>query len=371
MPVKIRLIGWLLLVLSIAYAATSTQGEVIQVTDNNSSKKTQSVRGNGVPASMIKNNAPKDYTVKKSDTVMKIAHMYLKKVGYWPQFVGVTSIGKTKIYPGDNLQILTIDGLKLLTVQHSSRSVVDKLEPEVRDLPNDELPPISIKKLKNLILHPMLIPENDFEALPMVVSGGAPGDITYTAGDTIYVKGLKDQQVGDQVSVFSKFRKIIDPDTKESLGFEVRYNGDATISQIGPVSSLELTNTVNYVSPLDRVINMPVQQIPDLTPHRSDLVITGKIVALYDAITSTAEDNTVIINRGSRDGVDSGMIFDITDTRKVIDPTSDMDHPKYLVMPPTVIGELLIYKVYDKMSFGLITDSARPVLINAIVQSQQ
>ncbi len=368
---KLGLLCGVFACLPITYAATSSQGDVIQVVDN-SQKKSSTLNGSGVPANMLKTSAPKNYVVKKTDTVMKLAHMYLKKIGYWPQFLGISSINKTRIYPGDSLQILTIDGVKLLTVSHAQGTTIEKLEPEVHDLPNDELPTISIKKLKNLILRPTLIPEGEFEALPMVVSGGAPGDFTYTAGDNIYVKGLKEQQVGDQVSVFSKFRKVSDPDTKESLGFEVRYNGDATITQIGPISSLELTSTVNYVSPLDRVISLPVQQIPDLTPHRSEsMVITGKIVALYDAITSTAEDNTVIINRGSRDGVDPGMIFDITDTRKVIDPTSNMDHPKYLVMPPTVIGELLIYKVYDKMSFGLITDSARPILINSIIQSQQ
>jgi len=352
------------------YAVTNNQSSVIIVSDTGKSVKTPST--SGISPSVLKPGAPKEYIVKKTDTVMGLAHLYLKKSGYWPQFIGVSSINKTRIYPGDRLQILTVDGLKILTVSGSQGNKVEKLQPEVRDLPNDELPTISIKKIRNLILRPTLIPEKDFESLPMVVSGGSPGDIMYTAGDTIYVKGLKEQQAGDQVSVFSKFRKVSDPDTKESLGFEVRYNGDATITQIGPVSSLELTNTVNYVSPLDRVVSMPVQQIPDLTPHRSEQIITGKIVALYDAITSTAEDNTVIINRGSRDGVDTGMIFDITDTRKVIDPTSsDMDHPRYLVMPPSVIGELLIYKVYDKMSFGLITDSARPILINAIVQSQQ
>ena len=361
----------ILISLSVGYVNAVGVTNSINIANNDDTVTINSK--SGVPASLVKNTAPKDYVVKKSDTVMKLAQMYLKKTSYWPQFLGISEIYNTKIYPGDQLHILSIDGVKILSVEAISASThgYEKLVPTVRDISTEELPAISLKKLRNLILKPTLIDRATFDSLPMVVSGGEQGASFYTTGETIYVKGLTGLKVGEQVSIFSKFRQLADPDTKESLGYEVRYDGDAIINQLGPISSLEITSAINQIGPLDRVMTLPSRSLPVIIPHKAPEVITGKIIALYDAITSTAEDNTVVINRGSRDGVDIGQIFDITDTRRVTDPTSNPDKPQYLIMPPKVVGELLIYKVYDKVSFGLITDSTTAIPNNAVVQSQQ
>lgn len=324
----------------------------------------------GVPANLVRSDAPIVYIVKKNDTVMKLALMYLKKSGYWPQFMGVTSLGATRLYPGNTLRILSMAGNKVLLVDRKSSAGVYKLEPTVHYVSLEELPPISTKALRNLFIHPTLIPEKIFESLPMIVGGAVTGQLYYTSGDRVYIKNYTGQ-AGDKVAIFSRMRNIIDPDTQESLGYEVRYNGDGIIDQTGPVTSMDVSYASYQISDLDRVAALPDQEIPDIIPHKSEQIITGKIVELYEALTATAENNTVVINRGARDGVDLGLIFEVTDTHKFVDPTSDPDKPKYLLAPPEAIGEILIYKVYDKLSFGLVTDSSRPIKFNAVVQSQQ
>lgn len=357
----------ILLCYSVVYADSILDGNQFQLP----SKSNNSNPTAGVTANLVRSNAPIVYTVKKNDTVMKLALMYLKKSGYWPQFLGVASLNATRLYPGNTLRILSLDGNKLLVVDRKSTgNGIDKLEPMVRSVSLEELPPISTKALKNLFIHPTLIPEKDFESLPMVVGGAVTGQLYYTSGDRVYLKNYAGQ-AGDRVAIFSKMRNIIDPDTQENLGYEVRYNGDGIIDQTGPVTSMDISYASYQVSDLDRVEALPDQEIPDIIPHKSEHLITGKIVDLYDALTATAENNTVVINRGARDGVDIGQIFEVTDTHKFVDPTSNPDEPKYLLAPPEAIGEVLIYKVYDKLSFGLVTDSSRPIKFNATVQSQQ
>ena len=286
--------------------------------------------------------------------------------------MGVSSLSATKLYPGDALHLVSLDGNKILLVDHAnvlSNAEYEKLEPAVRELNPSELPAISTKLLRNLFTHPTVMPPQIFESLPKVIGGSNPGQFYYTTGDTIYIKGFIGQ-TGDRVTIYSKFRKIIDPDSQEDLGNEVRFDGDGIVTEAGPISIVSLTNAVNQITDLDRVSPFHEQIIPEIIPHSSDQIITGKIVGLYDAITSTAEDNSVVINRGSRDGVDVGQVYDITDTHKIVDPDSNQDNPRYLVMPPQVVGEMIVYKVYDKISFGLITDSSQPINFDSVVQSQ-
>ncbi len=326
----------------------------------------------GVSIKLVKKTAPNYYVVKRNDTVTKLALMYLNKVGYWPQLLGVKSIATTKLYPGDNLQLILLDGKKVLLVEHkhNADSNYEKLEPKLRDVSLDELPPISTKMLRSMFLHPTIMPKSDFESLPTIVGSEVSEEIYYTPGDTAYVKGYIGQ-AGDNVSIYSTMRMIKDPDTDEELGYEVRYDGDGTIEQIGPISTMTIGNTNYPIAALDKVSPLIDQAIPEIIPHLPKQIISGKIVALYDSLTSTAENNTVVINRGARDGVDIGQVYDVTDTKKFIDPDSNTDDPKYLLALPQTIGEILIYKVYDKVSFGLITDSSRPIHLNYSVQSQQ
>lgn len=326
----------------------------------------------GVSTKLLRKSAPSEYTVKRGDTVTKLALMYLTKVGYWPQFLGVKSIYATKLYVGDSLRVVSLDGYKVLLVDHKTKSSSDyvKLEPTVRDVSLDALPPISTKALRSLFLHPTLMLKPEFESLPTIVGSAVRGEIYYMPGDTAYVKGYSGQ-AGDNVTIYSKMRTIKDPDTNEELGYEVRYDGDGVIEQVGPISTLSVGHTNYPIGALDKVSPIADQLVPEITPHLPSQIISGKIIALYDALTSTAENNSVVINRGARDGVELGQVYDITDTQKFIDPTSDTDDPKYLLAPPQTIGEVLIYKVYDKLSFGLITDSSHPILLNASIQSQQ
>jgi LysM repeat protein len=359
--------------LSVCYAAESDSG--ISFTDSTPTVVSAQSSASGVRTNLVKSTAPRSYTVKKTDTVMKLAEMYLKKISYWSQFMGVSRFNATKLYPGDQLQILGVDGYKVLVVSRGNSSSnspsYEKLVPTARDIDSDALPPMSIRKLRNMLMKPTLVDQNIFESLPVVVGGGEVGQYMYTAGDNIYVKGLTEIDIGSQVSVLSKFREIVDPDSKESLGYEVHWDGTAILDQLGPVSTLHVNNTVSQISPLDRIMSVAEPNIPVIVPHKSDQIISGKIVALYDSLTSTAEDNTVVINRGARDGVDVGLVFDITSTRKIVDPTSNQDKPKYLIIPPEIIGEVIVYKVYDKLSFGLVTDSNHAIELYSVVQSQE
>lgn len=365
---------WVFIAISIAcFDCAADANDVVIVTNQATSvtKNSQSTTL-GVSSADLKKNAPSEYTVKKTDTVSRLASMFLKKISLWPQFLGVDQLAATKLYPGDKLKIVTVDsGRKILIVSlsGSNDNYYQKLTPEVRSTFLNEMAPIPTTRLKTMLLNPVVMSKESFEALPMVVGGSNPSGMYYSMGDDIYVKGYKGS-VGDKVMVLSRFRDLVDPDTKEKLGQEYRYDGEGIITQMSDLSSIEPTNVLYQITALDRVAPAVFLDNPDIVPHRSDYIIDGKIIAMYDSLTATGQNNSVVINKGSRDGVQVGTVFDITDGHTFIDPTSVSDSPKYLVAPEVSIGEILVYKVYDKVSFALITDSTKEIPMYAKIKSQ-
>lgn len=326
----------------------------------------------GVLKSEIKKNAPQEYVVKKNDSVSRIATMYLKKISLWTQFIGVNNFSATKLYPGDRLRIIdTGNGRKMLVVALAGKrgNYYQKLSPEIRTVDLNDQAPIPMAKIKTMLLSPLVMNDADFNKFPVVVGGSQNAGMYYTLGDNVYVKNYTGA-VGDKVMIINKFRDLTDPDTKEFLGSEYRYNADGIMTNISAVSNLELTKVSYQVAPLDRVAPAVTFLPPEIVPFHSEYALDGKIIAMYDSLTATGENNSVIINKGARDGVKVGMVFNISDGRTFLDPTASNDDPKYLVAPEVGIGELLVYKVYDKVSFALITDSTQEIPLYAKIKSQ-
>ena len=326
----------------------------------------------GVSNINIKKNAPLDYTVKKSDTVIKLSNKYLKKLSLWPNLLGVENLSSTKLYSGDKLKLVSVDGTrKILVVSLAGQKSnhYQKLTPQIRTEPINASDYISAFNLRNFMLDVVVMDKESYNKLPTVVGSSNDLAVYYSMGDSIYVKGYQGN-VGERVLVISDFRPLKDPTTKEFLGEEYRVNGYGVISSIDKISNLELTSAPNAIMALNRVVKVDNTMDFNIVPHHMESEVNGQIIALYDSLSATGEYNNVVINRGARDGVELGGVFDITNGRKIKDPTSNSDDDKYFDSPQQSIGELLVYKVEDKVSFALVTDSQSEILINSKIKSQ-
>lgn len=365
------LIGLLCLMVTPAFA-TDVDDLVSSVVTPNTTATTTAAPVLGVSNFDIKKTAPVEYTVKKNDTVVKIAQKYLTKLSLWPTLLGVDSLQSTKLYPGDKLKLISADGnRKILVVALAGQksNYFQKLTPEVRVESIKDSDYISVLNLKAFMLDPIVMSKESYNNLPTVVGSSNDLAVYYSIGDSIYVKNYQGN-VGDRVYVISDMRALKDPDSGEFLGEEYRLNGYGVISQVDKISNLELTSAPNTIMSLNKVLKVDNTMDFDIVPHHLDHVIDGKIIALYDSLTSTGEYNNVVINKGARDGVEAGSVFDITNGRKFKDPTSNSDDDRYFDAPAKSIGELLVYKVYDKVSFALVTDSQSEILINSKIRSQ-
>ena len=248
-----------------------------------------------------------------------------------------------------------------------------KLQPRLRESSSGQLAPMARPALAHLLRHPRLMEPKLFESLPFVIAGkdaaNDGGKLLYVSGDTVYVKGLT-ADVASRVAIYRKFRRLIDPDSQEHLGDEIAYVGNAIVQQNGRISRLLIGQTVTPVAAFDRVLSPAELPIPLMVPHKSSQIITGKIIAGHDARTEIAAADSVVINRGSRDGVVSGQVYGVIQTREISDSSANVGDPQHYWLPAEIVGEIVIYKVEAKVSFGVVTNSTGPLGLNSLVQSQ-
>jgi len=172
----------------------------------------------------------------------------------------------------------------------------------------------------------------------------------------------------DIFQVFRPGRPLSDPDTKEVLGHEAIYVGDARmLRRTDDVSKLEATRSPEEITPGDRLIPAPdTSALPYYFPAPPEGEIEGKIIHAHNGIREFGPFNVVAINLGENDGVKTGTVLRIErGERKHRDPVTR----KMYDLPREDTGLLMVFRVFDRISYGLVMKATRAVHINDFVST--
>ena len=120
-------------------------------------------------------------------------------------------------------------------------------------------------------------------------------------------------------------------------------------------------------------------------PRNFQLAGTGTIIAAAEQYSAIGRNDVVVINRGWRDNVGSGDVFAVLKRGKTIIRNNQQDDFNYdeqvsqydslfgddnaLQLPDERVGEMMVFKVYDKVSLALITQSSQVIKLNDKVGS--
>ena len=92
-------------------------------------------------------------------------------------------------------------------------------------------------------------------------------------------------------------------------------------------------------------------------------------VALLDAISQLGVYQTIAINLGQRDGLETGNVLRIQRYGAVI-PDKAEDDPRFRVkLPDEQIGMAMIIRSFEKMSYALIMEADFPITTDDYVES--
>jgi len=257
-------------------------------------------------------NPPQQHVVVKGDTLWGISSKFLKDPWRWPQLWQMNREqikNPHLIYPGDVVILDMQDGSPKLRLVKGERII--KLSPQVRaeSLEAQAVPSIPLSAIGPFLTKPLIIEEGDLDNAPYIV-GTDESRVIMGRGDRVYAANAKDSKIKDW-SIFRQGKKLHDPDTKQPMGYEAEYVGEARSQNVSEDDLMELviTRSVQEIRRNDRLVSSIGSSELKYVPHAPEQAINGRIISAYGAITDAGKYGTVLVNKGSKDGLETGHVL--------------------------------------------------------------
>ncbi|XOZ32675.1 LysM peptidoglycan-binding domain-containing protein [Halomonadaceae bacterium KBTZ08] len=314
----------------------------------------------GVTAkTQLRDDHPEQYTVQPGDTLWDISSRFLQQPWNWPEIWQANPQVENPhlIYPGDVLELTWVDGKpRLSRATDQDREI--KLSPEVEATPLDTpIPTIPLDEIRSFLSKTRIVDEATLEQAPYIVQG-RDGQVIAGEGDRVYARG--DGARGETLAVFRRGTRHVDPETGEFLGLEARSMGRGRVAEIdGEILSVDLTASREEIEPEDRLLPTEEREITTrFQPRAPEDEIRGRMIDVEDGVSNIGQYNVVVINRGEREGLKAGHVLAAyKQGDKARDPKTD----DLLRLPSERAGLLMVFRTYDKLSYGLVLQATRPL----------
>lgn len=318
---------------------------------------------------------PDRYVVAPGDTVWDVAAKFLKNPWQWPDLWGGQARSGRALRAGDVLTLTQVDGKPHLQLNQGldGKARVIKLTPSVRVAPlTDTIPTIPLNAVRGYLSSPRVLSETELDAAPYIV-GVRDTHRSAATGEKIYVRGLGDNP-DTHYSVFRKGNAYVEGETGTELGYEAIPVGDAMLVKEGDPTTLVLTHNEREAMPGDRLLPMEEERLPNrYEPHMPEFALLGHVVGVLGGIPNhlprVGRYSVVVIDKGANDGLEEGhVLLTLQRGKEVIDHDTD-DFDKNVKLPDEVVGKLLIFRPFEKVSYGLVMETEGELTIGDLVQS--
>ena len=341
----------------------------------------------GVALSELSATAPDSYSVKSGDTLWGISGLFLKSPWRWPELWGMNMAdikNPHRIYPGQQLYLERNGGRATL---RTSRSGGDgsagietvKVSPRTRSqsLADDVIPTLKSQLIEPFLSEAIIVDDSGLTAAPRIVAA-QEGRVLLSRGDRAYARGPAASQLLDNrgklpdYRVFRNATPLKDPVTGAVLGYEAQYVGKAKLvrgesteqstdkdgkprTDIVP-ATIDIVGSKEEMRVGDRLLPEPERQMTSYMPRAPAGKVEARIVSIYgSSVANAAQNQVVVINRGSKDGMESGYVLAILkDGARLIDKT-DAARPE-LKLPNERNGLVMVFRTFESLSYALILD---------------
>jgi hypothetical protein len=335
----------------------------------------EQVAAAGVPLSELAPDAPDSYTVKRGDTLWAISSVFLRTPWRWPEMWGM-NLQEIRnphlIYPGQVLYLEKVGGRARLRVAEAGGGPVlgpdgtNRLSPRARTegLGLGPIAAIPLHLIQPFLNEAVIFNTDELDQAPRIVAS-QEGRVLLGRGDTAYVRGeLSDQR---DWRMFRTAKALYDPSTFELLGYEAPYVGTVEYTRPGSSDGLEPVPATFVVTSVrmeagvgDRLSPVPPADFSNFVPHAPAQPVNGQIAALYGDSMTAGQNQIVVLNKGTADGLERGHVLALLrDGRRLVDPTDGFR--TRIKLPNERHGTLFVFRVFDRMSYALVMSVEQPV----------
>lgn len=335
----------------------------------------------------LTDNAPKSYVVKKGDTLWDISGVFLQQPWLWPKLwrLNPDINNPHLIYPGDELRLVfDAQGRPMLVKGKPNLKWSPKVRTQLKDQSSINTIPLHI--IAPYLKYDTFLSGDVTNALPYIL-GSDEGHSSSVDGFKLYVNS--NLEVDKSYAIYQQGEEVFDPETQDSLGFYVKLVGTAKGLRTGEIEK-KIPATIfvagakreiragDYVMPINEGQLLP--SIFSLQAAKSD--IKASIVKASNGIREFGKLEVVLINKGSDDSVKQGDVLlvkrkspGVVETGNGPVNTADASRWNRMAnaadsdydMPIEILGNMMVFKVYNEVSMALILSSNKPLRIEDFV----
>jgi len=238
-----------------------------------------------------------------------------------------------------------------------------KISPEIRIIHRPStIPTIKMQMIQHFLNRPKLITEEQMEEGGYILAN-AEQSIFSTKGNNIYVGGLHNGQVGSQyliVRLGQTYYSPLEDEEEEVLAYEAIFIGEAILTAPGEPATLNITKAVREIRTGDFLL--PLEDatfVEDFHPHSPPFLEDTYVIAVVNGGGFfIGQYQIVVINKGQYQGIERGHLLAVNKgTRQVYDRVAD----EQIRLPKRRAGTLLIFRVFDNVSYALVMSSSLPI----------
>ena len=309
--------------------------------------------------------APDRHIVVPGDTLWSISSKFLKQPYRWPEVWRLNQEqikNPQRIYPG---QVVILDRKG----DQPQLKVVDpigtaKAGPQIYGESNQrQIPSIPQQAIEPFLSEPLVVEAGQLDGAPRIVA--TQEDRVYIGkGDRAYVSGAKEKARLWQV--YRPGKALIDPVSKEVLGYEAFYLGSATVVSEGEPATFEIITSRREIGRDDRLLPAPRPDVISYVPHAPARPLKGHVVSVYGGVGQAGRDSIVTLSRGKRDGLEVGHVLALS--RAGTEVSSKHEGKKEIHrLPDERYGLLFVFRVFERVSYALVMNVTRTVEIGDVI----
>ncbi|TCB59588.1 LysM peptidoglycan-binding domain-containing protein [Acinetobacter terrae] len=331
----------------------------------------------------LKAGAPQVYVVKKGDTLWDISKRFLKNPVRWPEIWASNKHVKNPhwIFPGDRLLMCTYNGKPIIgkdegdgcegIIRRYTGGTGTKLQPQVRvESLNNAIPVIPLEYIKHWLERSTIVTPESIQGTPYIL-GTADQRVLAAKGQTVYARG-NGLEIGQRYAVYREGEPYMFTDAngkKYNAGLElIQVASGVAVRGENDITSLELTDTYNAeVRRGDRVLPEYDPMLPTLfyPTNAEEVVAGGQVVRVMGSIGTAAKHSVVTIDRGSLQGVQVGHVLTVNQKGEVV---TDPKTKERVQLPGQRIGNIMVFKSFENLSYAYVLDSELPIKVGAGIQ---
>src|SRR5262249_52116268 len=155
------------------------------------------------------------------------------------------------------------------------------------------------------------------------------------------------------------------------------FVGEARVDRTGDPATLHLMTSTREALIGDYLDEQNGVVPADYIPHAPKQDVVGQIISVLDGVALIGQYQVVVINRGTKHGIDAGTALRVYQTGRVVkdqgggigggqggaNGTNHGAFGKKVRLPDEPAGTMMVFRTFDRMSYALIMEATTTISV--------